>query len=292
MIPTLNPVTAGSGLSLPDYVALAKNNGFSAVEFSITQAAEIAETQGFAAAAALFDLNTILPICFGLPVDWRGDEAKYQDGLKTLPQLAKLAQDLGCSRCTTWVLPGSGEPVQEYSRRSIARFREIAKILEEQGVRLGIEFIGPKHFREGTNDVWFYDIHGALQVVDEIERGADLENVGLLIDTFHWYTSSGTMMDLAAIPVEKIVAVHINDAPDVPVEEQQDQERLLPGESGVIDIVGFLGTLNALGYDGPLAVETFSDELKSLAPEEAARRAATAVSGVLRAADITPVRLV
>jgi sugar phosphate isomerase/epimerase len=113
-----------------------------------------------------------------------------------------------------------------------------------------------------------------------------------LIDTFHWYTSSGTMMDLAAIPVEKIVAVHINDAPDVPVEEQQDKVRLLPGESGVIDIVGFLGTLNALGYDGPLAVETFSDELKALAPEEAARRAAAAVSGVLRAADITPVRLV
>lgn len=105
MIPTLNSATAGSGLPLADYVSLAKNNGFSAVEFSILEAAEIADKQDFEAAAAIFDLHKVLPICFGLPVEWRGNEVQFQEGLKALPQLTKLAQDLGCSRCTTWVLP-------------------------------------------------------------------------------------------------------------------------------------------------------------------------------------------
>lgn len=291
MIPTLNAVTAGGGLALPDYITLAKNHGFSAVEFSIDAAAALVEQSSFEEVAALFDGATILPIVFGLPFDWRKDEDTFQDGLAKLAQQAKLAQDLGCSRCTTWVLPDNGEPVAEYSARSLKRFQQIGKILSDQGVRLGLEFIGPAHFRTDPSNAWFYDIPGALHVVGQIEDGAELENIGLLVDCFHWYTSGGTMMDLAAIPLEKIVHVHINDAPEVPVEAQKDGVRLLPGASGMIDITGFLGTLGALGYDGPVAVETFSDELKALTPDEAAARAAVAVGGVLRAANIDPVRL-
>jgi len=291
MIPTLNPATAGSGLALPDYIALAKNHGFSAIEFSIGEAAELVEKTGFDAVASLFNESKILPITFGLPVEWRKDEDTFQSGLAELSQQAKLAQDLGCSRCVTWVLPDNGEPLAEYSGRSLKRFQQIGKVLEDQGVRLGLEFIGPMHFRTDSQNVWFYDIPGALHVVGQIEDGAELENVGLLVDCFHWYTSGGTMMDLASIPLEKIVHVHINDAPDMPAGMQNDAIRLLPGESGTIDIVGFLGTLGALGYDGPVAVETFSEELRALSPDEAASRAAVAVAGVLNAAKIETVRL-
>lgn len=292
MIPTLNAATAGSGLALPDFITLAKNHGFSAIEFSIDEAAAMAANTCFESVAALFDQSKILPITFGLPVEWRKDEDAFQDGLATLGEHAKLAQDLGCSRCVTWVLPDNSEPVAEYSLRSLARLQEIGKVLEDQGVRLGLEFLGPQHFRPDPNNFWFYDISGALGVVKQLEDGAALENIGLLVDCWHWHTSGGTMMDLAAIPVEKIVHVHISDAPDLPVEMQQDHVRLLPGESGVIDIMGFLGTLAALGYDGPLAVETFSEELNALAPDEAAKRAAVAIEGVLQAANIEPVRLV
>jgi len=292
MIPTLNAATAGSGLMLPDFIALAKNHGFSAIEFSIDEAAQMAANNGFESVATLFDEATILPITFGLPTQWRKGEDEFQAGLATLSERAKLAQDLGCSRCVTYVLPDNDEPVAEYSLRSVNRLREIAKVLEEQGVRLGLEFLGPQHFRPDPNNFWFYDIAGALGVVKQIEDGAALENVGLLVDAWHWHTSGGTMMDLASIPVEKIVHVHISDAPDIPIEMQNDQERLLPGASGVIDIVGFLGTLAALGFDGPLAVETFNEELNALSADEAANQAALAVAGVLRAANIEPVRLV
>ena len=291
MIPTLNSATAGGGLPLSDYIALAKNHGFSAVEFSIEEAAAIAETSGFQAVASLFDQSKILPIVFGLPVEWRKGEDAFQSGLEKLSGWAKLAQDLGCSRCVTYVLPDNGEPVAEYSHRSIQRFQTMGKALEDQGVRFGLEFIGPTHFRTDAQNAWFYDIPGALDVVRQVEDGAELENMGLLVDCFHWYTSGGTMMDLASIPVEKIVHVHINDAPDIPVSLQKDAVRLLPGASGAIDIVGFLGTLNALGYDGPLAVETFSEELRALSPDDAAAQAAVSVAGVLNAAKIEPVRL-
>jgi len=291
MIPTLNSATAGGGLALAEYVALAQRHNFVGVEFSIEAVAEQVAARGFHDVAAIFETNKVLPVVFGLPVEWRKDEETFQSGLAQLPQLAKLAQDLDCSRCTTYVMPDSGEPVAEYAARSKRRFAEIGRVLTEQGVRFGLEFLGPKHFRANPANVWFYDIPGALQVVAEIEDSAQLENMGLLVDCWHWYTSGGTPMDLASIPVEKVIHVHINDAPQVERDEQVDSVRLLPAASGVIDITAFLKTLAAIGFDGPVAVETFSEELRALAPDEAAARASTAVMQVFNAAEVTPLRL-
>lgn len=292
MIPTLNAVTSGGSLSLPEFIALAKRHAFSAVEFSILKAKRFHDETDFDAVSAAFDGNKILPAAFGLPVQWRRDKDTFRSDLADLQELAHLARGLGCSRCTTYVLAQNGEPAGEYSARSVERLAQAGKILEDEGVRLGLEFIGPQHLREDPEQVWFYEIHGALDAVRQVEERGELENIGLLVDSFHWYTSGGTMMDLASIPIEMFVHVHINDAPRKPREEQLDNERLLPGETGVIDLQGFLGTLNALGYDGPLAVETFSKELDALDPDQSAARAAAAVAGVLNAAGITPVRLV
>jgi sugar phosphate isomerase/epimerase len=98
-------------------------------------------------------------------------------------------------------------------------------------------------------------------------------------------------MDLAAIPIWQVVHVHVNDAPNVPLEQQQDGVRLLPGASGVIDIEAFMKTLDALGYDGPVAAETFSDELRALPADEAAARAGVAMHSIFERTNITPVRL-
>ena len=245
--------------------------------------------------AAIFESNRLLPAVFGLPVEWRRDEATFQNDLGKLPALAKLAQDLSTTRCTTWILPADGSGANlsrdEYAIQSIARFGQIGQILSSQGIRLGLEFIGPHHFRSESERVWFYDIAGGLDAVAKIEDAFHLENIGLLVDSFHWHTSQNTTMDLASIPLEKIVHVHINDAPDVSVEAQLDKIRLLPGE-GVIDLQAFLQTLNAIGYDGPVAVETFSDDSRALSPQEAAARAAQTTLGALQRAGIEPLRLV
>jgi sugar phosphate isomerase/epimerase len=292
MIPSLSAVTAGSGLPLPEYIELARRHGFSGVEYSIEALAALVQERGFEEVAALFEgAPKVLPVVFGLPVEWRKDEETFQAGMEKLSGLADLAEDFDCTRCTTYVVPDNGEPLSEYSSRSIRRLGEIGRVLMEQGVRFGLEFIGPNHLRPNPDNAWFYDIHGALDTVAQIEEQFELENIGLLIDAWHWYTAGNTMMDLAAIPLEKIVHVHINDAPDIAREEQIDNVRLLPGASGVIDITGFLSTLNALGYDGPVAVETFSAQLNALSPDDAAAQAAAATLGVLRAANIEPLKL-
>jgi sugar phosphate isomerase/epimerase len=63
--------------------------------------------------------------------------------------------------------------------------------------------------------------------------------------------------------------VHVNDAPlGVPLDEQLDNVRDVPGATGVIDITAFLQALEYCGYDGPVTPEPFCARLKDLTPEE------------------------
>ena len=282
MIATLSPATAGGGLSLPDQVALCARHGFAGLEIGIGAVREM----GIDQARALFQNSGVEPVVFGLPVEWRKDEETFRQGLAQLPELARIAADLGVSRCTTYVHPATDAPLEEYIETSTRRFAEIAKILDEQGISFGLEFLGPQQFRPDPDKFWFYDIAGALKAADEINRRAGTGNVGLLVDCWHWYASGGTLMDLASIPLEQIVHVHINDAPaGVAVSDLVDNVRELPGATGEIDIRGFLSTLKALGYEGPVAVETFSEKLKAMSPDDAATAGARATLGVMGKAD-------
>ncbi len=288
MIPTLNSATAGGGSSLEQFVALAARHGFSGVDISIEPAHQL----GLPTAAALFESQGIFPATFDLPVEWRRDEATFRAGLETLPGLAKFAQDLDCVRCVTYVLPESDAPRDRYAKISTARFIEIGRILADNGVRLGLEFIGPHHFRTRPENVWFYDIAGALDVADEINSHLQSTIVGLLVDSFHWHTAQNSTMDLASIPLEQIVHVHLNDAPlNTAIPDLQDGARELPGATGAIDVTGFLSTLAALGYDGPVAVETFSDALRKMTPDQAAAKAGAAMTSVFQSAGVKPLRL-
>jgi sugar phosphate isomerase/epimerase len=61
-------------------------------------------------------------------------------------------------------------------------------------------------------------------------------NVGLLLDSWHWYTSHGKVDEMLRLSNNYIVHVHVNDAPaNVPVDEQIDSRRKLPATTGVID---------------------------------------------------------
>jgi sugar phosphate isomerase/epimerase len=82
---------------------------------------------------------------------------------------------------------------------------------------------------------------------------------------------------------DQLVHIHINDAPaGVDRDEQIDNQRRLPGATGVIDITGFLRSVARTGYDGPITAEPFDKTVNALPPEEAAQVNAKAVLEVLQ----------
>ncbi len=196
----------------------------------------------------------------GLPVEFRRDDAQFQKDLAQLPTRAKLMNQLGITRVATWVLPGSNELTYlQHFKLLETRFRETAKVLKNNGIRLGLEFVGPRTSRERFRFPFASAQVDMMELVNAIGTG----NVGLLLDSWHWYTSHGTVDELLRLSNQDIVHVHVNDAPaGVAVDQQVDSRRQLPVTSGVIDLKGFINALVKIGYDGPVEVEPFDQELR------------------------------
>jgi len=262
MFRNLSPGAIGVRCSLDQSLEIARANGFEGVDLDPQQLLEPRERDRVWAALQSYGLQ---PGGWGVPVRWAEEPAVYEQDLKKLPTLAKAAGEIGLTRCITWIAPASNErDFRENFDFHIKRFRPIAQILADHGCRLGLEFIGPKTSRAGAKYEFIHNMEGMLQLCQALGTG----NAGLLLDIWHWYTSHGTLESLRRLKDADVVYVHLNDAPaGVPVDEQIDNVRCLPGETGVIDTLGFLKALQAIGYTGPVTPEPFSKKLQQM-PEE------------------------
>ena len=276
MIPTLNPVTTGQNVPFKEFLNAASSAGFPAIEYSIVPFYQLAQEKSVHYVKELLLSKKLVLGSFHLPVEFRLDEETFTRDLANLRDISKFAQELGVTKCCTWLFPATDEPVAEYTCRFVRRLRECAKILGEHGIRFGIEWVGPKTLRATKKYEFIHTIPGALELIAAIGE----PNVGLLFDSFHWYTSGATIQDIESLTADQIVLVHINDAPSKPADEQIDNQRLLPGE-GIIDLSGMLTSLRKIGYDSYISIETFSDELPLLGAEQAALKTKQAVDRVL-----------
>ena len=214
----------------------------------------------------------------GLSVEFRRGDDAFRSGLSQYPKRAALLKQLGVTRVATWILPGSNELTYlENFKRHETRLREVAKVLNDNGIRLGLEFVGPRTSRAAFRFPFICAQRDMMELATAIGTG----NVGLLLDSWHWYTSHGTVDELMQLSSKDIVHVHVNDAPSgVKVDDQVDSRRCLPVTTGVIDMKGFVNALVKIGYDGPVEVEPFDQELRKLEPEVAVQKTAESLSRV------------
>jgi len=282
MIITLNAATIGGAPPLAQYITLAQKFGFDGVDFSLDEAINLSKEKGLDGVKALFDTANVQPAVFGLPIDWRGSNDGFAQGLAQLKEKAEAAQALGATRTCTWLPPAIDDDPLHFRSQSRDRFRQIATVLGDYGIRMGLEWVGPYTLRHGPKAMgrneFIWNMPGLLELIADIDSPHN--NVGLLADSFHWFTTGAGREDIEALTPEQIVYVHINDAPDKPRDAQMDGERLQPGD-GVIDLRAFLGALGTIGYDGPVASEVLGSTLGALGPDEATRLAMEAVRSVV-----------
>jgi len=206
----------------------------------------------------------------GLPVEFRKSEEQYKDNMGQLPDRAKVLNEVGVTRVSTWILPGSNDLTYlEHFEQHRRRLKNVAETLNDHGMRLGLEFVGPRTARRRFRFPFISTQAEMLELCDAIDTG----NVGLLLDAWHWHTSHGTGEEINQLTNDLVVHVHVNDAPKgVPIDELQDLKRKLPCTTGVIDLKTFMNTLQRIGYDGPVECEPFDNELRQMENEPALRK--------------------
>ncbi|WP_274651389.1 sugar phosphate isomerase/epimerase family protein [Paenibacillus humicola] len=260
------------------FIELAGQYGFDAVDID---ARGLIERNGVEGAKELLQRSNVVIGSIGLSVEWRQSESVFLDGLPKLTEAAAAAAALGCTACCTYILPSTDHKPAAFMAQATKRMRIAAEILGAYGIRLGLEFVGPHHLRTAWKNPFIWTMEETLDWADAIGR----PNVGLLFDVYHWYTNEGTLDDIRALKPEQIVHVHINDAPDVKIEDALDNGRLYPGE-GVIDLAGALGALQSIGYKGVVAQEILSKSAPEGSPEQLLQRSKAGFDKVFAAAGL------
>ncbi|NIZ90944.1 sugar phosphate isomerase/epimerase family protein [Kineococcus rubinsiae] len=98
----------------------------------------------------------------------------------------------------------------------------------------------------------------ALQIIE----AADRENVGIALDTWHFWTTGDTLAEVAALPRELIKAVHLSDGLDLDREHDvadQGLHRNVVIGGGAIPLQQWVEAVKSTGYDGWWVSEMFSD---------------------------------
>jgi 2-keto-myo-inositol isomerase len=114
----------------------------------------------------------------------------------------------------------------------------------------------------------------------EIVQETNHANVGLVLDTCHFYAGDSSLRSIDAVPRSKLLIFHINDVEDRPKDTIADAHRLLPGE-GVIPLDDILLRLKRIRFDGLCSIELFRPQYWERSPEELAAAARAAALEVL-----------
>jgi len=211
----------------------------------------------------------------GLPVNFRGEDAAFDEGLAKLDAFARSLARGGVTRVGTWLSPAHDRLTYlENFRLHARRLRAIAEALRGHGLRLGLEYVGPKTSWSARRFPFIHTMKEMGELIAEIAR----DNVGFTLDSWHWYTAGETGDDILRWKGRDVISVHLNDAPaGIPVGEQVDTRRELPAATSVIDVGTFLGALRKIDYDGPVYAEPFNAALRAMPRDQALETVASAM---------------
>ena len=160
-----------------------------------------------------------------------------------------LMEDLG-ARLLCLCSNVSPDAVDDNSRAA-EDLAELADLARRRGMRIGYEALAWGRWVKDWTAAW------------EIVRGADRDNLGIVLDSFHICVRGNPIDPIASLPAEKIALVQVADAPALSMDplSLSRHYRCYPGQ-GDYPIVDYLDAVTRSGYRGPLSLEIFNDQFR------------------------------
>ncbi|WP_025722172.1 2-keto-myo-inositol isomerase [Paenibacillus polymyxa] len=213
--------------------------------------------------ARYFQSNHIKPLAFNALVFFNNrDDDEYQKLLDEYRQMLDTGSRLGVEYIVAVPLVTEKKMTHaDIKASSVKVLRELSDLAKPYGIKIAVEFVGHPQCTVNT-------FGQAYDIVEEVAR----DNVGLVLDCFHFHAMGSKREDLLRSDVSKIFIVHIDDTEDFPIGFLTDEDRVWPG-LGAIDLDFIFATLKEKGYDHVVSVELFRPEYYELDAEEAIRTA-------------------
>jgi len=206
-----------------------------------------------------YSINSIERITFR-------DDAGHRALLDECEELCRIAQAIRCPYVVVVPSPAPKDVLRsDVISESAGVLQELASMAAQHNVALAFEFLGQPDCSVQT-----------LALADEIIKKVNHPNVGLVIDSFHFYAGGSTIESIEALDAERLFIFHINDAEDLPREQLEDRHRLLPG-LGILPLKQIIQALKGIGYNRVASVEIFRPEYWQRNPLQLARDAHAAV---------------
>lgn len=210
-----------------------------------------------------YSINSIEHITFRSHDDYEKIKAECEE-------FSRIAREIGCPYVV--VVPGKlpeNAAREEILNESVRVLNELGDIAEKHHVGLAFEFLGQTDCSVQTLDF-------CREIVEKVNR----KNIGLVIDTFHFYAGNSSFEAIETLDPKKLFIFHINDAENLPKEKLTDAHRLYPG-LGILPIKEIKERFDKIGYDRMASIEIFRPEYWDADPFEVAKAARAATEKVL-----------
>ncbi|MBL8587279.1 MAG: sugar phosphate isomerase/epimerase and 4-hydroxyphenylpyruvate domain-containing protein [Methylobacteriaceae bacterium] len=143
--------------------------------------------------------------------------------------------------------------------QAAADLAELADMAATRGLKIGYEALSTgRHVRR-------FDQAAAL-----VAR-AGRPNLGLVLSVAHTVFAGAGFDELERLDPVRIFLVHLADVPDIRMDPQllSGNFRLFPGQ-GDLPLADLYRRLAAMGYQGPISLEIFNEQMRGLSPAEIA----------------------
>jgi sugar phosphate isomerase/epimerase len=233
-----------SPYSALERVQAAAATGWAGLGFAADDLRVVKDTIGFPALRREIETVGLSHVEVELVTSWWKDDSQWRE---TWSLLTEAAQELGAP----FIKAGTefGPPARDLTP-FVEPFRRLAEEADRIGVRLALEplpFAAIASMPQGA----------------ELIRAVDHPAAGLIVDFWHVFRADTTLPQLLdCLDANMVVGVELCDArTDIvgTLFEDTRNRRTLIGE-GDQDVVGFIQTMQRIGFNGPWGVEIISDE--------------------------------
>ncbi len=265
---SLMPGSVGINVNAYELINLAIKNNFDSIYPLINDLKKMSDLELNDYMGMMKSNSVSFDVCI-LPVDFSQTNSVFNDGIKVLKDYCNTMKKIESKGFCRWIMPTNNDLtyLKNFETHK-SRLKECAKIIGDNGMKLGLEFVAPKTLMARDQFSFIRTINELRELIDAIDEN----NVGYQLDTFHLYCANHSVDDLRFLNKDDIIMCQLNDAVKGRSQDEQiDLERELPGKTGLINTTPFLNFLEEIGYEGTISAEPFNKDLNNMDNEEAAK---------------------